>query len=73
MKCRWILNSADGYLGPLHRDSRIKIAFTKEMERFPSVRGAEQGVQDFECRRKARGYALDRFEMAVPALAAANS
>jgi acetylornithine deacetylase len=41
-----------------------QLAFTQEMIRFPSVRGAEHTVQDFVFRQLSdRGYAMDRFEM----------
>lgn len=43
-----------------------QVDFTAELVRFPSVRGAEQGIQDFiagELRR--RGYAVDRWRIDV--------
>jgi acetylornithine deacetylase len=41
-----------------------QLAFTQELIRFPSVRGAEHTVQDFVFRQLAsRGYAMDRFQM----------
>lgn len=43
-----------------------QVDFTAELVKFPSVRGAEQGVQDFiagELRR--RGYAVDRWRIDV--------
>ena len=41
-----------------------QLAFTQEMIRFPSIRGAEHTVQDFVFRQLAdRGYAMDRFDM----------
>jgi acetylornithine deacetylase len=46
-----------------------QIAFTKEMMRCPSTRGAEHTVQDLVFRAmRDRGYALDRFEMDKDAL-----
>ncbi|MDJ1159183.1 ArgE/DapE family deacylase [Chelatococcus sp. SYSU_G07232] len=47
-----------------------QIAMTREMIRFPSVRGAEHAVQDFVFRAlKGRGYAMDRFAMDREAIA----
>lgn len=41
-----------------------QIAFTQELIRFPSVRGAEHTCQDFVFRAfRERGYAMDRFTM----------
>lgn len=41
-----------------------QIAFTQDLIRFPSTRGAEHAVQDFVFRAlRDRGYAMDRFEM----------
>ena len=41
-----------------------QIAFTQDLIRFPSRRGAEHAVQDFVFRAlRSRGYAMDRFEM----------
>jgi acetylornithine deacetylase len=46
-----------------------QIALTQTMMRFPSLRGAEHAVQDFVFQTlRARGYALDRFEMDEAAL-----
>ena len=46
-----------------------QLAFTQTMMRFPSLRGAEHAVQDFVFQTlRARGYALDRFEMDEAAL-----
>ena len=46
-----------------------QLAFTQTMMRFPSLRGAEHSVQDFVFQTlRARGYALDRFEMDAAAL-----
>ena len=46
-----------------------QLAFTKEMMRSPSTRGAEHAVQDMVIRAlKDRGFALDRFEMDESAL-----
>ena len=39
-----------------------QLEFTRQMIRFPSVRGAEHTVQDFVFRELSdRGYAMDRF------------
>jgi acetylornithine deacetylase len=41
-----------------------QLAFTQQMIRFPSVRGAEHTVQDFVFRQLSdRGYVMDRFDM----------
>ena len=41
-----------------------QLEFTRQMIRFPSVRGAEHTVQDFVFRELSdRGYAMDRFQM----------
>jgi acetylornithine deacetylase len=41
-----------------------QVAFTREMIRFASVRGAEHAIQDFVFRAlRERNYAMDRFEM----------
>ena len=41
-----------------------QIAFTQELIRFASVRGAEHACQDFVFRAlRERGYAMDRFSM----------
>ena len=41
-----------------------QIAHTKQLMRFPSLRGAEHAVQDFVFRElRNRGYAMERFEM----------
>ena len=46
-----------------------QLAFTQTMMRFPSLRGGEHAVQDFVFQTlRARGYALDRFEMDAAAL-----
>ena len=46
-----------------------QLAFTQTMMRFPSLRGAEHAVQDFIFRTlRARGYAVERFEMDEAAL-----
>jgi acetylornithine deacetylase len=56
-------------LGSIEQGFDDQIAFTRELARFPSVRGAEQAVQDFVFRAlKERGYAMDRFEMDKGAL-----
>ena len=48
-----------------------QIAHTQALVRFGSTRGAEHAIQDFVFRAfRARGYALDRFTMDGPALAA---
>ena len=48
-----------------------QIAFTRELIRFPSVRGAEHACQDFVFRAlRERGYAMDRFAMDRAAIAA---
>ena len=48
-----------------------QVAFTKQMMRSPSTRGAEHAVQDMVFRAlRDRGYALDRFEMDETALRA---
>lgn len=47
-----------------------QVAFTQEMVRFASIRGAEHAVQDFVFRAlRSRGYAMERFEMDAEALA----
>ena len=46
-----------------------QLAFTKEMMRFPSLRGAEHAVQDFVFRAlRDRGYPIDQFKMDEAAL-----
>ncbi len=46
-----------------------QVAFTQDLIRFPSTRGAEHAVQDFVFRAlRDRGYAMDRFEMDQDAL-----
>ncbi len=41
-----------------------QIAHTRQLVRFPSVRGAEHAIQDFVFREfRSRGYAMDRFTM----------
>ncbi len=48
-----------------------QVRFTQELMRFPSVRGAEHGCQDFVFRAlRERGYATDRFPMDREAIAA---
>jgi acetylornithine deacetylase len=48
-----------------------QLAFTQELIRFPSTRGAEHACQDFVFRAlRARGYAVDRFAMDREAIAA---
>ena len=47
-----------------------QIAYTQDLIRFPSTRGAEHAVQDFVFRAlRNRGYAMDRFEMDEEAIA----
>lgn len=47
-----------------------QVAFTQDLIRFPSTRGAEHAVQDFVFRAlRDRGYAMDRFEMDEEAIA----
>lgn len=47
-----------------------QIAFTRDLVRFPSVRGAEHAIQDFVFQAlKRRGYAMDRFAMDREAIA----
>lgn len=47
-----------------------QIAFTQDLIRFPSVRGAEHACQDFVFRAlRSRGYAVDRFPMDREAIA----
>ena len=49
---------------------QYQIAFTQELIRFGSTRGAEHAVQDFVFRAlRDRGYAMERFEMDQAALA----
>ncbi len=46
-----------------------QIAFTSELVKFPSVRGAEQTAQDFVAKSlRARGYAVDMWAMHVDEL-----
>lgn len=46
-----------------------QIAFTQQLVRFASTRGAEHAVQDFVFRElKQRGYAMDRFAMDTAAI-----
>jgi acetylornithine deacetylase len=41
-----------------------QIAFTKQLVRFPSLRGEEHAIQDFVFQElRARGYVMDRFAM----------
>ena len=41
-----------------------QVAFTQDLIRFGSTRGAEHAVQDFVFRAlRNRGYAMERFEM----------
>ena len=41
-----------------------QIAYTQELMRFRSVRGAEHAIQDFVFRAfRSRGYAMERFAM----------
>ena len=48
-----------------------QLAFTQEMIRFPSLRGAEHAIQDHVFRAlKSRGYAMDRFAMDCAAIEA---
>lgn len=48
-----------------------QVAFTRDLIRFPSTRGAEHACQDFIFRAlRARGYAMDRFAMDPAAIAA---
>ncbi|HWB45720.1 MAG TPA: ArgE/DapE family deacylase [Hyphomicrobiaceae bacterium] len=47
-----------------------QVAFTQDLVRFASVRGAEHAVQDFVFRAlRSRGYAMERFGMDPDALA----
>src|SRR5918911_1428464 len=47
-----------------------QIAFTRELVRFRSLRGAEHAIQDFVFRAlRERGYAMDRFAMDRGAIA----
>jgi len=56
-------------LASVQQGFEAQIAFTKEMMRSPSTRGAEHAVQDMVFRAlKDRRYALDRFDMNETAL-----
>lgn len=55
---------ADRIIGSVAQGFDEQLAFTQEMVRFGSTRGAEHAVQDFVFRAlRDRGYAMERFEM----------
>lgn len=67
------LNAAlrDKILASVEAGFAEQIAFTQDLIRFPSLRGAEHTCQDFVFRAlRERGYAMDRFPMDRKAIAA---
>ena len=58
-------------LASVEQGFEAQIAFTREMMRSPSTRGAEHAVQDMVFRAlRARGYVMERFDMDESALQA---
>ena len=54
-------DSRDAILGSVEAGFAEQIAHTRELVRFPSVRGAEHAIQDFVFRAfRSRGFAMER-------------
>ena len=62
-------DSRDAILASVVAGFAEQIAHTRELVRFPSVRGAEHAIQDFVFRTfRSRGFAMERFAMEREAL-----
>jgi acetylornithine deacetylase len=57
-------DSRDAIIASVEAGFTEQIAYTRELVRFPSVRGAEHAIQDFVFRTfRSRGFAMERFAM----------
>ena len=57
-------DSRDAIIASVAAGFAEQIAYTQELVRFRSIRGAEHAIQDFVFRAfRSRGYALERFAM----------
>jgi acetylornithine deacetylase len=55
-------DSRDAIIASVEAGFAEQIAYTRELVRFPSVRGAEHAIQDFVFRAfRSRGFAMERF------------
>ena len=57
-------DSRDAIIASVEAGFAEQIAYTQELVRFPSIRGAEHAIQDFVFRAfRSRGFAMERFAM----------